>query len=149
MQIPGAPNSATSAKCCCRLRWVQLTRAFRSRRQITKKIPGAGSRKLLRACRCRESEQNQKFRRQYMHSTTKWPGRIPWLLIPVLLLSCTIAQAQNITATLSRIATDQTDARIPGAKVLVKNEASGDQRDTKSDNDGFWSVTALIPGSYT
>jgi hypothetical protein len=84
-----------------------------------------------------------------MHSTTKWPGRIPWLLIPVLLLSCTIAQAQNITATLSGIATDQTDARIPGAKVLVKNEASGDQRDTKSDNDGFWSVTALIPGSYT
>jgi len=84
-----------------------------------------------------------------MLSTTKWVGRIPWLLIPVLLLSCAIAQAQNITATLSGIATDQTDARIAGAKVLIKNEASGDLRDTKSDTQGFWSVTALIPGSYT
>jgi len=84
-----------------------------------------------------------------MLSTTKWLGRIPWLLIPVLLLSCTIAQAQNITATLSGIATDQTDARVPGAKILVKNEATGDLRDSKSDTQGFWSVTALIPGTYT
>jgi hypothetical protein len=84
-----------------------------------------------------------------MLSTTKWIGRIPWLLIPVLLLSCTIAQAQNITATLSGIATDQTDARIAGAKIVVKNEATGDLRDTKSDTQGFWSVTALIPGTYT
>ncbi len=84
-----------------------------------------------------------------MHSTTKWPGRIPWLLIPVLFLSCTIARAQNITATLSGIASDQTDARIAGAKIIVKNEASGDIRDSKSDTQGFWSVTALIPGSYT
>ena len=84
-----------------------------------------------------------------MLSTTKWIGRIPWLLIPVLLLSCSIAKAQNITATLSGIATDQTDARIAGATILVRNEASGDKRDTKSDNQGFWSVTALIPGSYS
>jgi hypothetical protein len=84
-----------------------------------------------------------------MLSTTKWIGRIPWLLIPVLLLSCSIAKAQNITATLSGIATDQTDARIAGATILVRNEASGDKRDTKTDNQGFWSVTALIPGSYS
>jgi hypothetical protein len=82
-----------------------------------------------------------------MLSTSKWLGRIPWLLIPVLLLSFPVAKAQVITATLSGIATDQTDARIPGAKVVVKNEASGDQRDTKADTQGFWSITALIPGS--
>jgi len=84
-----------------------------------------------------------------MRSTIKWTGRIPWLLIPVLLLSCIIAQAQVITATLSGIAQDQTEARIPGAKIIIKNEASGDTRDTKADNEGFWSVTALIPGTYT
>jgi len=84
-----------------------------------------------------------------MLSTSKWLGRIPWLLIPVLLLACTISQAQNITATLSGIASDPTDARIAGAKVVVKNEASGDARETKSDSQGFWSVTALIPGSYS
>jgi hypothetical protein len=84
-----------------------------------------------------------------MLSTSKWLGRIPWLLIPVLLLSFPIAKAQVITATLTGIATDQTDARIAGAKIVVKNEATGDVRDTKADTQGFWSVTALIPGSYS
>jgi hypothetical protein len=83
-----------------------------------------------------------------MLSNSKWPGRIPWLLIPVLLLSCAVAQAQNITATLNGIATDQTDARIAGAAIVVKNEATGDKRDTKTDTQGFWEVTALIPGTY-
>ena len=84
-----------------------------------------------------------------MLSTRKWLGRIPWLLLPVMLLSFTMSQAQNITATLSGIAADQKDARISGAKVIVKNEASGDVRSTKADGQGFWSVTALIPGSYS
>ena len=84
-----------------------------------------------------------------MLSANKWLGRIPWLLIPVLLLSCSIARAQNITATLSGIATDQKEARISGASIVVVNEATGDKRDTKADGQGFWSVTALIPGTYT
>ena len=84
-----------------------------------------------------------------MLSANKWLGRIPWLLIPVLLLSCSIARAQNITATLSGIAADQKDARISGASIVVINDATGDKRDTKADGQGFWSVTALIPGTYT
>ena len=44
---------------------------------------------------------------------------------------------------------DQTGAVIGGAKILINNEATGDQRDTRADNQGFWSVTALIPGTYT
>ena len=52
-------------------------------------------------------------------------------------------------ATLSGIAMDQTGAVIGGAKILINNEATGDQRDTRADNQGFWSVTALIPGTYT
>jgi hypothetical protein len=66
-----------------------------------------------------------------------------------MLLSFSMSQAQNITATLTGIAADQKDARISGAKVVVKNEASGDVRATKADGQGFWSVTALIPGSYS
>lgn len=83
------------------------------------------------------------------HSTSNWFQRIPWLLIPVLALSFTIAHAQQLTATLSGFATDQTDARIPGAVILVVNDASGDKRDSKADGDGFFSVTALPPGTYT
>ena len=65
-----------------------------------------------------------------------------------MLLSFSIAHAQQLTATLSGIATDQTEARVPGAKVVVSNEATGDTRETKADNQGFFSVTALIPGTY-
>jgi len=60
----------------------------------------------------------------------------------------TIANAQQLTGTLSGITADQTDARVPGAKVVVTNESTGDVRETKSDAQGFFSVTALIPGTY-
>jgi hypothetical protein len=65
-----------------------------------------------------------------------------------MLLSFAMAHAQQLTATLSGIVTDQTEARVPGARVVVANEATGDTRDTRADNQGFWSVTALIPGTY-
>jgi hypothetical protein len=81
-------------------------------------------------------------------SMSNWLRR-SWLLIPVLILSLAVANAQQLTATLNGIATDPKDARIPGAKVVVKNEATGDARTTKADGSGFWSVTALIPGTYT
>jgi hypothetical protein len=75
--------------------------------------------------------------------------RIPWLLFPALVLSFSIANAQQLTGTLSGIASDQTDARIPGAHVAIVNDASGDKRDAATDSAGFFSVTALVPGSYT
>ncbi len=70
-------------------------------------------------------------------SMSKWFRRIPWLVIPVMLLSFSIANAQQLTATLSGIAADQTDARVPGAKVVVTNEATGDVRNTKADSPGI------------
>jgi hypothetical protein len=59
------------------------------------------------------------------------------------------AFAQQLTGTISGIAMDQTDARIPGAHVVIKNEASGDIRESTSDSSGVFSVTALPPGTYT
>src|ERR1700739_3017273 len=90
---------------------------------------------------------NQK-RTSNSSSMSKWFRRIPWLVLPVMLLSFTIAHAQQLTATLSGLVTDQTDARAPGAKVVITNEASGDTRDTKADSQGFFAVTALPPGTY-
>ena len=91
------------------------------------------------------------FTNQSGASTTmsRWVRRVPWLLIPVMLLSFSVAYAQQLTGTLSGIVTDQTEARVPGAQIVVKNDASGDQRTTTADSSGFWSVTALIPGTYT
>ena len=75
--------------------------------------------------------------------------RVLWLLIPLAGLLLPAAHAQQLTATLSGTATDQTGARIPGASILIKNDATGDKRDTKADREGFFSVTALVPGTYT
>jgi len=83
-------------------------------------------------------------------SKSSWHRWIPWLLIPVLALSiATVANAQNLTGTLSGIAQDQQEGRIPGASVTVVSDTSGDKRDSKTDSSGFWSVTALPPDTYT
>ncbi len=73
---------------------------------------------------------------------------VRWLALAVMLLSFTNARAQQLTATLSGIVADRTGARIPGAMVHVVNQASGDQRQTESDSQGFFSVTSLVPGMY-
>ena len=80
---------------------------------------------------------------------SNWLRTVSWLLIAVLALSVSVVNAQQLTATLNGIAVDQTDARIPGAKVVVTNEATGDVRASKTDEQGFFTVTALIPGTYT
>src|ERR1039457_6525534 len=80
---------------------------------------------------------------------SRWMRFVPWLVIPVLLLSFSMANAQQITGTLTGIVTDQTEARVPGADIVVKNESTNDTRTSKADSTGFWSVTALVPGMYT
>lgn len=81
--------------------------------------------------------------------SSNWLRRTVWLLMAVMLTSLTMLNAQQLTATLSGTAMDQTDARVPGANIVVKNDATGDIRTTKADSSGFFSVTALIPGTYT
>ncbi len=82
-------------------------------------------------------------------SRSRWLRRIPWLLFPVLLFAVGTARAQQLTATLSGTAIDQSDAHVANAAVIVKNDASGDERKSATDSQGFFSVTALPPGSYT
>jgi len=65
------------------------------------------------------------------------------LSIPSLLL------AQNTTGTLTGTVTDQSGAVVPGAAVRMNNNASGDERKTVTNNDGFFSISAVPPGDYT
>ncbi|HVC47021.1 MAG TPA: carboxypeptidase regulatory-like domain-containing protein [Terracidiphilus sp.] len=80
---------------------------------------------------------------------SQWFRQIPWLLVPLLALSVGLASAQTLTATLSGIAADPSNARIPGADIKVINQATNDLRVSKADGTGFFSVTALPPGTYT
>ena len=64
-------------------------------------------------------------------------------------LLCSGLQAQNVTGNLTGTVADPSGAVIPGATVVMKNENSGDERRTVSNNDGFFSINAVQPGDYT
>ena len=64
-------------------------------------------------------------------------------------LLCGSLQAQNVTGNLTGTVADPSGAIIPGATVIMRNENSGDERKTVSNNDGFFSINAVQPGDYT
>src|SRR5262249_51814059 len=51
--------------------------------------------------------------------------------------------------TLTGTTMDSTGAVVANAKVTMKNELSGDTRTTVSNGSGYFSITAVQPGSYT
>src|SRR6201996_5332475 len=69
-------------------------------------------------------------------------------LVTILALVAASCFAQQITATLSGTTYDQSGAVVPNAQVAVKNTASGDTRTTVSNNDGYFTLTALQPATY-
>ncbi len=56
---------------------------------------------------------------------------------------------QQLTGTLSGTTLDTTGAVVANAKVTLTNERSGDVRTTISNGTGYFSITAIQPGSYT
>ncbi|MBV9501485.1 MAG: TonB-dependent receptor [Acidobacteriaceae bacterium] len=58
------------------------------------------------------------------------------------------AFSQQLTGSISGTTYDQTGAIVPNAQVTVKNEASNDTRSTVSNASGFFTFSALQPGSY-
>src|SRR6266851_5589140 len=72
-------------------------------------------------------------------------------LLILLLLGSTrsIVWGQNTTGTLTGTVTDSSGAVVPGASIVLKNESSGDIRRTLSNGDGFFSIAAVQPGSYS
>ena len=67
----------------------------------------------------------------------------------VALLIPSVSHAQQLTATLNGTAYDPTGAAIPNANVEIKNVATGDIRRTVTNAAGYFTVTALPPGTYT
>jgi len=63
-----------------------------------------------------------------------------------------VAMAPNAfgqaTATLTGLVTDQTTAVIPGADVILIDEASGDTRRSISNEEGYFTFTALMAKTY-
>lgn len=56
--------------------------------------------------------------------------------------------AQGIYATLTGIVADQSNAVVPQAKVTLKESASGSQRDTVTNSDGYFTFASVPAGTY-
>src|SRR3954470_22234489 len=72
---------------------------------------------------------------------------LPFLLL--ILLSALVCTGQQMTGRLHGTAYDQTGAVIPNAQVVVTNQANNTTRNTVANGDGYFTVTALQPGTYT
>ena len=70
----------------------------------------------------------------------------PTTLVVLALLSATIVLAQN--ADLSGLITDPSGLAVPSARVVVQSAGTAATRDVSSNQQGEYSVPALLPGPY-
>jgi hypothetical protein len=72
-----------------------------------------------------------------------------WMTLALLMLvGIPAATAQNNDAILSGTVTDKSGAVIPGAKIVVTDDASGVARQTLSDERGFFSLVGIPVSMY-
>jgi hypothetical protein len=71
------------------------------------------------------------------------------LLVAVLLLFQAHSYAQQLTATLSGTVYDQTGAVVPNGTVVLTNDLNQTTRQTVANASGYFTFTALQPGTYS
>jgi hypothetical protein len=70
-------------------------------------------------------------------------------LLGLLPASLPAVFAQSDTAQISGFVTDATRAVVPGAGVVIRNEATGIKRRTQTNESGYYVVTSVPAGAYT
>ena len=76
--------------------------------------------------------------------------------VPYLLVACTVflffsisVFAQSDVGSISGFVRDPSGAVVPNAKVVIKNEGTGNEHSVTTDQQGRYIVTNLLPGMYT
>src|SRR6266851_3951460 len=70
------------------------------------------------------------------------------LLFIVLTAGALLLPGQSATAVLFGLLKDPSGGSIAGAKVVVRNQATGVQRELETDDKGLYYFTLLPPGNY-
>ncbi len=70
------------------------------------------------------------------------------LFLSLVLALCLPAFAQSDNSSISGIVKDPTGAVVANAKVIVKNEGTAFERQTTTNESGFYTVTNIPPGFY-
>jgi hypothetical protein len=65
------------------------------------------------------------------------------LAVAVLFLFTATAFGQSDTGTISGTVKDQNGGLVPGANVSIVNERTGEERNVKANDDGFFSAPVL------
>jgi len=73
--------------------------------------------------------------------------RIAFLIVLSLLVVGSV-KGQSPNGTISGIVLDPSGATVPGADILIANDATGVQYSSKTNSDGLYVVPNLPPGSY-
>src|ERR1051325_4760215 len=86
-------------------------------------------------------------------SPRRWlPTAYRFVLICALALTFSaataLAQADATSANLSGVVHDPAGAVVPGATVTVRNPATNDVRTATTNDDGFYQLVQLTPGTY-
>jgi len=69
-------------------------------------------------------------------------------IVSMLLVIAASASAQVTTANLSGVVTDPSQAPVPGATVVARNQATSETRETTTNADGRFTLAQLSPGTY-
>src|ERR1039458_10301368 len=67
----------------------------------------------------------------------------------LLVLVASSLPAQQISATLTAIVSDPSNAVVPQAQIKLRNESSGSERTTTTNNEGYFTFASLDVGAYT
>src|SRR5260370_6086147 len=78
-----------------------------------------------------------------MHAYTK---SVEMLLIAGVMAN--LAFGQGLTGSINGTVTDQSGSAIPGAEITLTNVATSQTRETKSDTNGDFVFTQLLPGTF-
>jgi len=70
-------------------------------------------------------------------------------VVLLLVFSLQPAFAQTVTSSLTGTVADTSGASVPGAKVVLTNEGTNASQSTTASGVGYFSFTAILPGTYT
>lgn len=71
------------------------------------------------------------------------------ILSATFLLAANSAFAQNVTSSVSGTVTDSSGAVVPNAKITLRNNSTGQQRNIVTNGSGAYTITNIQPGAYT
>jgi hypothetical protein len=84
-----------------------------------------------------------------LNNLARTPCHAAFTAALILLLASSVSYAQRITGELSGTVVDETGGVLPGATVVLTNEASGTKRNTVTNTEGFFSFSAVPAAVYT